>query len=225
MVDPATVGAGLARYLGTVGPGYGLDYIAPEKITVAVVTVQPSLSGSRPYLARGTFSGTKPIIQAGRIYIRRAGATEEAADDEVDDMLTEMARERPALPAHVPPSVTSRVTAVFDPLLALAESEPGRAVEDAWQPLRQITMEMYESLLGYDPPSKVIDMVTDLARAGLVESGWVDVAYPLYYWPIKQDDRELQTTVGTVKSYLLLAAALATTLLAAAESPPPTPPS
>ncbi|MDQ4105140.1 MAG: hypothetical protein M3186_16035 [Actinomycetota bacterium] len=268
-VDLAVVTAGLARYLGSAGPCYVLDYVAFSAVTIAVVTVQPSPSGSRPFLARGTHSGTKLIVQDGRIYIRRDGATEEATSKEVDDMLTErvsvriaagprwplqavdawrdgnkvhirqergdilyirspdnftnlteMARERPALPAQVPKSVSNRVAAAFDPLLALADSQPDRAVQDAWSPLQQIAEKVYRGLLGREPHGKVIDMVADLASADLVEGGWVNVAYPLYYWPIDQQHHELQTTVGAAKTYLILATALVTALLLADESAP-----
>jgi hypothetical protein len=273
MVDPALLDAGLARYLGTAGPGYVLDYVTLEAVAVAVVTVQRSYPGTRPFLARASYSGTKPILQDGRIYIRRSGATEEATSTEVDDMLTErvgvriaagprwplqaveawrdgnnvhvrlersdvlevigpdnftnlteMACERPALPAQVPTSVSSTVAAAFDPLLALADLEPGRAVDEAWPPLRQLAEEVYRGQLGGEPRSKVIDMVADLSHTGLLEGGWIDVAYSLYYWPLDEEHLQLPTAVGTAKTYLLLASALATALLLAnvRASPPST---
>lgn len=57
VVDPATVDAGLVRYLGKVGPNYQLEYITLRKQTIAVITVLPVSIGSRPLLARGSFYG------------------------------------------------------------------------------------------------------------------------------------------------------------------------
>jgi len=75
MVDRAMLDAGLARYLGTAGPRCVLDYVTLGAVAVAVVTVLP---GDSPLLARASYSATKPIVQDGRIYIRRSGATEQA---------------------------------------------------------------------------------------------------------------------------------------------------
>lgn len=137
--------------------------------------------------------------------------------------LTEMASTRPELPVQIPQSISGRVAEAFDPLLTFAESEPGRAVEDAWPPLRVITEKVYRHLLDRQPRHKVIDMVSDLARTSAVEGGWVDAAYPLYYWPIDLEDRQKRVpTVSEAKVYLFLAKALATALLLAAENPPHT---
>jgi hypothetical protein len=261
-VDPATVQAGLKRFLGGTGPAYLLDYVALEDTTVAVVTVQPVRAGSRPYLARGTFSAEKVVLQDGRIYVRRTGATEEATASEVDDMLAErlaarraaggrgwpaepvvdawrvgrtiylrrergdqlvieepdnftnlgeMARDHPPLPWPVDPLIAERVSSIFGPLLALADSDPKHAVEEAWQPLRNITLEVHAQLLGTPPRPKVIDIVAELATAGHVAPGWVDVAYPLYYWSIDREEEGVR--VGEAKTYLHLAEHLATALL------------
>lgn len=272
MVDSAAVEAGLARFLGLVGPNYTLDYVTVGNVIVAGITVQQAPAGTRPYLARGTYSGDKLEIQEGRIYTRRGAATTEASSAELDEMLAErlaariaagpmwpmqavdawrdghevhvrqrrgdkiivhshdnftnfaeMAGARPALPASVPPKVSQRVGATFNALLELADSEPAGAVEAAWPPLREITVEVYEHLLGRAPPSKVIDMVAELASAGVVERGWVDVAYPLYYWPLELSDPGglLPTVIPTVtdaKSYVVLAKATATALLLGMET-------
>lgn len=272
VVDPSTVGAGLNRYLGTAGPSYQLDYIALRQKTIAVLTVLPVLNGLRPLLARGSYSGAKPVLQDGRIYVRRAGATEEATAAEVDDMLTErvsariaagprwplqpvdawregrkvhvqveqgdqviisgpdtyfnlmqMARERPDLPAEIPPAINTRITATFDPPRFLADSDPARAVDDTWAPLRELTVVVYQGLVDPQPLNKVIDMVQELAVAGRLEGGWVDVAYPLYYWPIEQGRHQFAMTPSAARTYVNLAADLATALLLAADNSPGVP--
>jgi hypothetical protein len=53
-------------------------------------------------------------------------------------------------------------------------------------------------------------MVTVLANEGHVQRGWVDVAYPIYYWAIVDDVRQRELTSASARSYLLLAKALAT---------------
>jgi hypothetical protein len=65
-------------------------------------------------------------------------------------------------------------------------------------------------------------MVKQLSDAGMVDDGWVNVAYPLYYWPLDLSDPGggLLPTVGDAKAYVLLAQALATALLLTEESPP-----
>ncbi len=131
--------------------------------------------------------------------------------------LGQMTRERPDLPPHIPEATRLRTEAAFDPLVLIADSDPGRAVDEAWPPLRQMAVETYQHLLSAEPPSKVIDMVTVLADEGHVEGGWVDVAYPLYYWRIADDVRERELTSASARSYLLLAKALATALLLATE--------
>jgi hypothetical protein len=248
IVDPAVVGAGLARFLGTVGPSYHLDYVTLQGKAVAVITVLPTATGHRPYVARGTFSGAKLIVQDGRIYVRRTGLTEEATSAEVDDMLVErvaarfaagprwpmqpveawrdgrtihvrkergdnlaiheadlytnlgqMTRERPDLPPDIPEATRLRIEVAFDPLILIADSDPGRAVDEAWPPLRQIAIETYQRLLSAEPPSKVIDMVTVLANERHVEGGWVDVAYPLYYWAIVDDVRQRELTPASAR--------------------------
>jgi hypothetical protein len=95
-VDPAVVGQGLARYLGTVGPAHSLEYVAVQGVTVAVVIVPPPSPGTRPYLARGTLSADRPEIQDGRIYIRRSGISTEASAGEIDEMLAERVATRVA---------------------------------------------------------------------------------------------------------------------------------
>jgi hypothetical protein len=95
-VDPAVVTQALVRYLGSVGPHYSLDYITIDGLAVAVFTVPPPPTGSRPYLARGTFSGEREEIRDGRIYIRRSGTTAEATADEIDEMLAERVAARVA---------------------------------------------------------------------------------------------------------------------------------
>jgi hypothetical protein len=95
-VDPAVVGQGLARYLGTVGPAHNLQYVAVQGVTVAVVIVPPPSPGTRPYLARGTLSADRPEIQDGRIYIRRSGISTEASAAEIDEMLAERVATRVA---------------------------------------------------------------------------------------------------------------------------------
>jgi hypothetical protein len=253
VVDPATIGAGLARYLGSTGPSYLLDYVTLGETVVVVITVLPTPAGHRPYLARGSFSDSRPVLQDGRIYVRRTGANEEATAAEVDAMLIErvsariaagprwpmqpvdawrdgrtvyvraehgdavavhradnytnlmeMARERPGLPQQLPPTIRARVKATFDPSLALVEANPARAVEDTWMPLRQLALEVYEQLLARKPPNKVIDMAAELAASGYIERGWVDVAYPLYYWPLEHGNHEVETTVGEARTYVSL---------------------
>lgn len=87
IVDPAVVEQGLSRFLGNSGPVHRLDYVTIGPATVAVITVPQPTPGNRPYLARGTYSGERPEIQDGRIYIRRSGRTTEASAAEVDEML------------------------------------------------------------------------------------------------------------------------------------------
>jgi hypothetical protein len=132
--------------------------------------------------------------------------------------LAEMARARPTLPKQLPPEVNQHVSAVLEPLLDLAESEPARAVTDAWTAIREITVNVYKRLRQRRPPSKVIDMVDDLAQAGALVGGWVDVAYPLYYWPIDQEHHGREPSSGEAKTYVLLATALAKALLVASGS-------
>jgi hypothetical protein len=86
----------LVRYLGSVGPHYSLDYMTIDGVAVAVFTVPPPPTGSRPFLARGTFSGEREEIRDGRIYIRRSGTTVEATADEIDEMLAERVAARVA---------------------------------------------------------------------------------------------------------------------------------
>lgn len=267
-IDPAEVNSGLTRYLGTAGPGYVLSYVPVEGLSVAVLTVSPTLSGQRPYLARGTLDGPKKsIIQDGRIYVRRGASTVEATAVEVDEMLSErvgariaagprwplqpveawrdgrtihiqqergdrvvvhgedryanlieMARERLELPAQVPTEIEDRVRAMFGPLRRLVDEDPVHAVEDAWPLLRLLTLEVHHGRLACEPPSKVIDMVTQLVVAGHLEAGWVDVAYPLYYWPIEQEHQQLPITHGSARTYVSLVVSLATALLLAAEN-------
>jgi hypothetical protein len=89
MVDPAIVDAGLVRFLGRAGPRYVLDYVSLAGVAIAVITVQPTLPGLRPYLSRGSFSDNKPVLRDGGIFIRRGGATVEASSAEIDNMLGE----------------------------------------------------------------------------------------------------------------------------------------
>jgi hypothetical protein len=130
-----------------------------------------------------------------------------------------MAAIRPPLPAPLPVEITERV-GVFDRLLDPAHTEPHQAVQDAWPPLREITAEAHERRVrplpfqGY----KVVDMVTDMADEGIVEPGWVDVAYPLYYWAIGQTPETLAANPGLAKTYVCLARALAAALLLALEA-------
>jgi hypothetical protein len=264
IVDSAVVSTGLARYLGTVGPSYKLDYVTVQTHAVAVITVLPTATGNRPYIARGSFSGDKHVLQDGRIYIRRTGLTEEATSSEVDDMLTEligariaagprwpmqpvdawrdgrevyvrvergdklvesadlytnlaeMARERPELPQQVPEAIRARVDAAFDPLIPVADTDPGRAVDDAWPPLREITDEVYGFRFSLERgPLKVVDKVTVLANKGYVDAGWVDVAYPLYYWSIDEELLRVSLKPATARTYVFMAKALATALLLA----------
>ena len=135
--------------------------------------------------------------------------------------LMEMARERPELPGPISLAIQARVGAMFDPLLALADSDPAGAVRDTWEPLRDLAISVYQDFLVRDPPSKVIDMVQELAAAGHLEPGWVDVAYPLYYWPIEQDYHQLDVTRSAARTYVSLATDLATALLLAAAAPAP----
>lgn len=88
-VDPAVVEQGLVRFLGNSGPIHSLNYVTIGSTTVAVITVPQPMPGNRPYVARGSFSGERPEIQDGRIYIRRLGLTAEASAAEVDEMLQE----------------------------------------------------------------------------------------------------------------------------------------
>lgn len=271
VVDPAVVGDGLARFLGTAEPHHTLDYVAVAGVTVAVVTVRPTPSGTRPHLARASYSGDKAEIQDGRVYVRRSGSTAEASSSEVDDMLaervaarvaagptwplqavdawrdgnvihvrqgrddrvhvhgydnytnlSEMASIRPALPASMPRGVAQRVAAMFDPLLARADSEPGRAVDDAHSAVWSTTMEVCKRLLYPSVPFsgfKFVDMVTELFETGHVEAGWVDVAYPLRYWPRDQPGDDPAPAAGAAKTYVALARAFASALLLAAEPP------
>jgi hypothetical protein len=82
--------------------------------------------------------------------------------------LAEMAANRPPLPGTLPPDVAQRV-AVFDSLLARADTEPYQVVEAAWPPLRAIVVEVYEQRVGPMPMPgfKVVDMVTHMADEGL----------------------------------------------------------
>jgi hypothetical protein len=96
IVDPAKITQALVRYLGSVGPHYSLDYVTIDGVAVAVFTVPPPPTGSRPYLSRGSFSGEREEIRDGRIYIRRSGTTAEATADEIDEMLAERVAARVA---------------------------------------------------------------------------------------------------------------------------------
>jgi hypothetical protein len=120
------------------------------------------------------------------------------------------------LPGTLPGVIAQRV-AVFDSLLARADTEPYEVVKAAWPPLRAITVEVYEQRLGPLPMQgfKVVDMVTRMADEGLMKPGWVDVAYPLYYWSIDQSPETLSTVPGVAKTYVALAKSLATALLLA----------
>lgn len=129
--------------------------------------------------------------------------------------LAEMARVRPRLPSELPEDVQRQVAAILEPLTALAPTDPRGAVEAAWPPLRGLTVNAYQDLMQREPPHKVIDMVAELANAGYVHRGWVDVAYPLYYWPIDQQDNGVAITAGLARTYVSLATALATALLLA----------
>jgi hypothetical protein len=262
-VDPAQVGQGLARYLGIVGPQYSLDYATIDGLVVAVLTVPPSSAGSRPYLARGTFSGERLEIQDGRIYVRRSGTTTEATSDEVDEMLAErvatrvaagplwpmqaepawrdgneihvrrqrgdkimihdvdnftnlaeMAQTRPNLPSPLPSAIAERIS-IFDSLADLADAEPYRAVQEAWPPLRGTAIEAYERSFGPLPFDgfKVVDILHHLASERFVDPGWVNVAYPLYYWPLDESAESLSATPGLARTYVLLAKSLAAALL------------
>jgi hypothetical protein len=130
--------------------------------------------------------------------------------------LAEMATIRPPLPGALPGDIARRV-AVFDPLLSRADTEPYQAVEAAWPPLRAIAVEVYEQRVGPLPMQgfKVVDMVARMADEGLVEPRWVDVAYPLYYWPHDQSPETLSASPGIAKTYVALAKSLATALLLA----------
>jgi len=130
--------------------------------------------------------------------------------------LAEMAAIRPSLPETLPGDVAARV-AVFDSLLARADTEPYQAVEAAGPPLRAIAVEVYEQRFGALPMRgfKEVDMVTRMADVGLVDPRWVDVAYPLYYWLIDQSLETLSTAPGVAKTYVALAKSLATALLLA----------
>lgn len=266
IVDPAVVEQGLSRFLGNSGPVHHLDYVTIGIASVAVITVPPPTPGHRPYLARGTYSGDRPEIQDGRIYIRRSGRTTEASAAEVDEMLqdrvavrvaagpnwpmqahpawrdgntinvqqgradrivihavdntinlAEMAANRPNISGTIRPEIQERL-AVFDRLLGRADTEPVAAIQEAWTPLRAIVVEVYERTLGPSPFEgiKVIDMVDRLAHSDFVESGWTNVAYPLYYWPMT--DEAERADMGVAKTYLMLAKALATALLLVPES-------
>jgi hypothetical protein len=75
-IEVSEVINGLTRYVGAEGPDFVLSYVTIERVSVAVITVSPTASGRRPYLARGTLDGDRrPIIQDGRIYIRRGPST------------------------------------------------------------------------------------------------------------------------------------------------------
>lgn len=137
--------------------------------------------------------------------------------------LMEMARERPEPPREIPPANTTRVAVTFDPLRSLVAVDPPRAVEDTWEPLRELAVTVYRGLLAREPPYKVIDMVQELAGDGHLESGWVDAAYPLYYWRIEQEHHELVITPSAARTYINLAADLATALLLATEASPGVP--
>ena len=65
------------------------------------------------------------------------------------------------------------------------------------------------------PPSR-IRRSARLAVDGRVDSGWVDVAYPLYYWPIDNKVGEPGRNPASARTYVSLAKALATALLLAA---------
>lgn len=265
LVDPTQVDDGLIRYLGTAGPAYILNYVTIHAVSVAVITIPPTSAGNRPHLARGTMDGPrKPVIQDGRIYIRRGSSTTEASAVEVDEMLTErvgariaagprwplqpveawrdgrkvhvqlergdhvmihgedrytnmmeMARERPQLPPEVPAEIVDKVTARFAFVTNLIDPNPARAIVEALALLDELSLEVHRSLLDHAPPSKMIDMVGELAGAGHLEPGWVNVAYPLYYWPIEQERQQLKVTHTGARTWLSLANSLATALLLA----------
>jgi hypothetical protein len=82
-------------------------------------------------------------------------------------------------------------------------------------PLRAIAVEVYEQRFGSLPFQgfKVIDMVARLADDGAADGGWVEVAYPLYYWSI--DELAKDAASGIAKTYVTIAKALATALLLA----------
>lgn len=128
--------------------------------------------------------------------------------------LAEMAATRPSLPEPLPTDITERL-AVFDRLGQVAGSDPWSAIEEAWEPLRAIVRDSYEQLVGTLPFEgfKVTRMVEELAHQGQVERGWVDVSFPLYYWPMEQSSETVSANPGLAKTYVALARALAAVML------------
>ncbi len=66
-------------------------------------------------------------------------------------------------------------------------------------------------------------MVERLADEGLVERGWVDVSFPLYYWAAEQNPETLRGSDGLAMTYVSLAKALAAALLVASAGKVPQP--
>lgn len=128
--------------------------------------------------------------------------------------LAEMAATTPSLPEPLPRDITERL-AVFDRLIRGAGADPYRAVEEAWETLRAIVRDAYEQLVGTLPFEgfKVTRMVEELSQEGQVEPGWVDVAFPLYYWAIEQGPETVSGNAGLAKTYVALARALAAVML------------
>lgn len=128
--------------------------------------------------------------------------------------LTEMAATRPSLPEHLPGDITERLVA-FDRLHQVADSDPWRAIEEAWEPLRAIVRDSYEQLVGTLPFEgfKITRMVEELAHQGQLERGWVDASFPLYYWPIEQSPETVSANPGLAKTYVALAKDLAAVML------------
>jgi hypothetical protein len=127
--------------------------------------------------------------------------------------LVEMSAARPELPSPLPEDLEARLR-VFDDLFDQADIDPAQAISDAWPPLRAIAVATFENHVGPLPMEgfKVVDMVERLARKGYLVPRWVDVAYPLYYWPPEQGDQN-PIPPGIAKTYVKLARALAAALL------------
>lgn len=155
---------------------------------------------------------------------KRHGDRLEISDADRYTNLSEAAAIRPIQSEPISGEMAKRLI-VFDGLSQLANTQPYQAVADTWPQLRAIVSEVYERLLGPPPFAtlKIDRMVECLADEGLVERGWVDVSFPLYYWAAEQNPETLRGSDGLAMTYVSLAKALAAALLVASAGKAPQP--
>jgi len=78
-VDPAVLSHGMQPYLGAEGPGWGLQYVNLQGVSVLVVTVEPPRSGDRIFTLQKAFAK----YLAGAVFVRRPGRTDLAGPNDI----------------------------------------------------------------------------------------------------------------------------------------------